>query len=85
MRAPPTRASTAAQTGEATVAEKKRARPLLVATVGLGVLTLGGGCFTSGNLMVARCDPPLVQNDDGTCSEAADAGVPDAGVVGGDR
>lgn len=69
--------------------KKKHARPLLWATVGVGVIAFAGGCYTSGNLMAPRCeDRGLIQNDDGSCSPA-DAGTSDGGsdggVLGGDR
>ena len=65
--------------------EKKRARPLLIATVGVSALVFAGGCFTSGNLMAIRCDPPRVYTAEGICTEPSDAGVSDGGVTGGDQ
>ena len=70
--------------------KRRRARPLLVVSAGLAIVTFGGsGCFTSGNL-IAR---PCVEEDGGPCTNEnepvdagpSDGGTPDGGVLGGDR
>jgi len=55
------------------------ARPLLVASVGIAMLSMGAcGGFTSGNLMVPRCPDGGFDNTGHDC-EPVDAGTKDAG------
>lgn len=70
--------------------KRRLTRPLLLASAGLAVLTVAGGCLTSGNLMACRpdageCYEPEITQDGGTdggSADAGDGGAADAGDGG---